>query len=148
MNDTLKTLALIPRPPSDLPQQLADAKQANTAARQTVWPDRVDTTRVIKSVLAAADAAAVKAIPLTTEQWTTRTINNSTYRVLTLKLSFEGSLANLSNLINRLYASEFDTLAVEMVTVTRVSGQTPGAANSPGLLSGTLDLAVFTQPAN
>ncbi len=145
LDDSARTLALIPVPQPDLLRQLADAKQANDLARG-IWAEKVDTTQVIKSLLSAADEAGVKAIPLTTDEWSTKTIGNSDYRILSIKVSVAGSLANLTDLINRLYGGKFTAMGIETVTLSIGEGHTGGAGNPTGSVTGTLDLAIYSQP--
>lgn len=145
LEDSGRTLALIPVPRPDLLRQLADAKQANNLARG-IWPETVDTTQIIKSVLSAADAAGVKAIPLTADEWSTKTIGDRNYGILSIKVSVEGSLANLTNLINRLYGGEFAAMGIETVALYIGEGQTTGAGSPQASVSGTLDLAIYSQP--
>ena len=141
MSDATKMLALIHAPASDLAQQLAAAQQANAAAK-AAWPAKVDSTQVVKMILATADATNVNAIPLTTDKWTTQTINNVNYRVLTIKVSFSATVDNLSAFMNRLYNSQFTTLSIQDVIVDNPTGQ------AAGTVSGTIDISIFTQSAD
>lgn len=145
LDDRARTLALIPVPPSNLLQQLADAKQASSAARG-IWPDRIDTTQIIKRLLAAADAAGVKAIPLTTDEWSTKTIGDSNYRVLSIEVSVEGSLSSLTAFLGRLYGSEFAALGIETVTLTLNEARAPVSGSAGSSVYGKINLAIFGQP--
>ncbi|MDD5288985.1 MAG: hypothetical protein PHY28_07760 [Dehalococcoidales bacterium] len=145
MDDTNKMLTLMPKPPADLQQRLADAQQANLAAKQNLLPDDVDTTQVIKTILAAADECHVNVIPLTTDSWTTVAVQGNNYRVLTISLSIEGIFADLTAFVNRFYGNEFATVVVDTFTIQQPSEQIKGPSGNNIVFTGTLELAIYTQ---
>ncbi|MBN1643935.1 MAG: hypothetical protein JW856_03870 [Dehalococcoidales bacterium] len=140
MDDISKLLALIPRPPADLQQRLADAQQANATAKQNLLPSDVDTTLIIKNVFQLADEFNIKVIPLVTDQWTMRTVGEESYRVLTVSLSIEADFADLLDFVNRLYDSEFSIVAIDRLAIDEVVN---GAA-----ISGRIELAIYTLPVS
>lgn len=147
MNDINSMLSLIPSPSADLPQRLVDAQKANLAAKQSVLAADVDTTQVIKTVLAAAGECNVNIIPLNTDAWTNVAIEGINYRVLTISLSVQGSLANLTTFVNRFYGNEFTALVVETVTINQPGQQIAGSGATGADYTGIIGLGIYTQAA-
>ena len=147
MNDTNSMLSLIPSPSADLQQRLADAQKTNSAAKQNLVPVDIDTTQVIKTVLALADECNVNVIPLNTDSWTNVAIEGINYRVLSISLSVKGSYTNLTTLVNRFYGNEFTALVVETVTINQPGQQTAGSGAAGADYTGTIGLGIYTQAA-
>jgi Tfp pilus assembly protein PilO len=145
MDDTNKMLSLIAVPPADLQQRLTDAQNANLAAKQNLLPTDVDTTQVIKSVLAVADESNVTVIPLNTDSWTNIAIEGTNYRVLTISLSVDGSFTDLASFINRFYGSDFPSLIVDTVSIHPSVQSAGGAGGISGDYTGVIQLGIYTQ---
>jgi len=140
MDDTTKMLSLITVPPGDLPQRLTDAQNANLAAKQNLLPTDVDTTQVIKTILIVADECNVNVIPLSTDSWTNVTVEGTSYRVLTISLSVEGSFDDLTTFVDRFHGNEFTSLVVDTIAIGQAGQQTGGTA-----YTGVIQLGVYTQ---
>ena len=147
MNDTNSMLSLIPSPSVDLQQRLVDAQKANLAAKQNLLAADVDTTQVIKTILAVAGECNVNVIPLNTDSWTNLAIEGINYRVLVISLSVKGSFANLTTFINRFYGNEFTSLVVETVTINQPSQQNAGSGAISADYTGVIGLGIYTQAA-
>ena len=140
MDDTTKMLSLIAAPPADLQQRLTDAQNANLAAKQNLLPIDVDTTQVIRTVLAVAVEYKVNVIPLNADSWTNIAVEGTNYRVLTISLSVDGSYTDLTAFVKRFYGSEFPALVVDTITIHQSSQQTGGSA-----YTGVIELCIYTQ---
>ncbi len=140
MNDANKMLSLIPKPPADLQQRLADTKKANQEVRQNILPSDVDTTQVLKSIMSSGEMYHVKVIPLEAGRWNTRAIVGNNYRALTISFSLEGSNADLLSFINTLYGEKYNAIGIDSLTIN--NEKTPGASTVP---KGKLDLVIYTR---
>ncbi len=136
-----QTLSLIPAPSDNVAQRLAEAQKTYDAARQDMLPEKLSSTVILKEVLAAAGEYQIKVIPITSDEWTNTTIGENSYRTLSIELNTESTFDNLVEFVRRLDSSEFSSLAVESVSIDRNS-----EAAERGMVSGILELAVFTQP--
>jgi len=142
--DVTQTLREIPKPPQDLEQRLADA-QASLAAEQSAFPGKMNTTQVINSILELADDCEVKAIPLITQPWSTEEVGQHSYYVFRLNVAIEGSLSQLLTFVDKLENSEFETLVVEGLRVTRVTEQLEETAEGTVPVTASLDLAIYAR---
>lgn len=140
--DVTQTLREIPEPPQDLEQRLA-AAQASLAAEQSAFPSKMNTTQVINSILELADDCKVKAIPLITQPWSTEEVGQHDYYVFRLNVAVEGSLSQLLTLVGKLENSEFETLVVERLEVTRVNDQPEETAEGTVPVTASLGLAIY-----
>jgi len=110
-------IAGIPEPAADLAPRLA-AAEAGLAAVPTTYPGKPNRTQVINRILTLADQYKVKAIPLSTQDWTPET-NAGGYIVFRLHLSARGNFAPLADFVRALEKGMFGSpLAVEGVAVT------------------------------
>ena len=146
INDVARTLAQIPEPPEDLEQRLATA-QASLAAEQGTFPDKMNITRIINTILEQADDCEVKAIPLVTDPWSIENVGEHGYYVFRLNVAVEGSLSHLLSFISKLEKGEFKTLIVEDLSITRVTEQSEEESVPEGTMpvNASLDLAIYTR---
>jgi len=142
--DVTQTLREIPELPQDLEQRLA-AAQASVAAEQSAFPGKMNTTQVINSILELADDCEVKAIPLITQPWSTEKVRQHDYYVFRLNVAVEGSLSQLLTFVDKLENSEFETLVVEGLEVTRVTEQLEKTAEGTVPFIASLDLAIYAR---
>jgi hypothetical protein len=140
--DVTQTLREIPEPPQDLEQRLATA-QASLTAEQSAFPGKMNTTQVINSILELADDCEVKAIPLITQPWSTEKVGQHDYYVFRLNVAVEGSLSQLLTFGGKLENSEFETLVVERLEVTRVTDQPEETVEGTVPVTASLDLAIY-----
>jgi len=139
--EATRTLAQTPRPPQDLEQRLAAAR-ASLAAEQSAFPSQLNSTQVINAILKLADDCQVKAIPIATQPWSVENIGGG-YHVFRFNISIRGSFSQLTGFVSELENGEFETLAIEKLSVIRVAGQTEGEIIP---ITARLDLAIYTQP--
>ncbi len=151
ITEVTQTLSEIPEPPQSLEQRL-EAAQANLAVEQSVFPDQVNTTRVIDTILRLADECEVKAIPLVTDPWSLENIGEHSYYVFRLNVAVEGSFSQFIIFVSKLENGEFDTLIVENISVTRLSQQSEeesvedeSVAEEIIPVMASLDIAIYTQ---
>jgi len=151
ITEVTQALSEIPEPPQNLEQRL-EAAQANLAVEQSVFPDQVNTTRVIDTILRLADECEVKAIPLVTDPWSLENIGEHSYYVFRLNVAVEGSFSQFIIFVSKLENGEFDTLIVENISVTRLSQQSEeesvedeSVAEEIIPVMASLDIAIYTQ---
>jgi len=146
ITEVTQTLSEIPEPLQNLEQRL-EAAQVSLAVEQSVFPSKINTTRVIDTILRLADDCQVKAIPLVTEPWSIENIGEHGYYVFRLNLVVEGSFSQLVIFVSRLENGEFNTLIVENISLARVSQQSEEEDVTEGTIPimASLDLAIYTQ---
>ena len=137
INDATLLLAQIPPLPQDLEQQLASA-QANLIAEQSTFPTRMNSTRIINTILRLADECQVKAIPLVTQPWTQVDIGEHKYNVFRLNLAVTGDFIQLVSFISKLENGEFKTLIIDDLSVNRASEDNRGT-----VIDASVDLAIY-----
>ena len=148
ITNATQTLAEIPEPPQNLEQRLADAR-ASLATEQSAFPNnQMGSTEVVNTILKLANDCAVMAVPLVTQPWSTEDIGDHSYHVLRLNVAAKGSFSQLVSFVSKLENTEFKTLIVENVSVTRVSEQSEEGIAPEGIIPvvASLDLAIYTQP--
>jgi len=140
-------LAEIPPPLADLESQLADARTELDAAKQ-VFPDRLNSTLIINSILRLADEIGVKAIPLVTQPWATESVNEEAYFVFRLHVAVAGTFTQLSSFLSRLENGENETLFLEYVTVDSVNESFRGDGDYASTIpvDASLEIAVYSRP--
>ncbi|MFC1967505.1 hypothetical protein ACFLV2_02585 [Chloroflexota bacterium] len=148
---TTATLALaqLPVPPVDLEQRLATANAGLEAARDN-FPDAMNSTRIIDSLLKLAESSGVKAVPLVTQAWTQQKVGEHDYNVFRLNLTVEGSFSDFTGFLNKVEIESYATLVVEDLRLSRPEepSEEESAASRPetgDLISASLDIIVFTQ---
>lgn len=144
ISEASQTLREIPEPAEDLEQRLAAAQTA-LAAAQGSFPSQINTTQVINSVLTLADSYGVKAIPMETQPWLIETVGEHEYSVFRLNVAAQGSLSQLQTFIGELEKSEFKTLVMEGIEVSRDTKQTAENEGGIGPFTASLNLAIYTQ---
>ncbi len=147
INDVALLLEQMPEPPRELEQRLASA-QDNLTAEQKAFPGEMNSTQVINNILKLADECQVKAIPLVTEPWSAVKIGEQDYYLFRLNVAVEGSFSNLVSFTGKLENEVFETLVVENLSVTRITGQSGEGTVPEGNIpvSASLDLAIYTGP--
>ncbi len=123
MTDASSLISLLPGPPQDLEQRLAEAQQS-LATEMEAFPSGTDSTRVINYILELADRLGIKAIPLLTQPWAVEKVGKHDYHVFRLNVAAEGSLAQLTDFITELESGTYKTLILEELTVSTDSAQT------------------------
>jgi len=144
--DVRQTLTQIPGPPQDLEQQL-EAAQASLAAEQSAFPSKMNSTRVINTILELADDCEVKAKPLVTQPWSIENVGEHDYYVLRLNVAAEGSFSQLVSFISKLENGDFETLIMEDLSVARVSEQSEEENVPDGTIpvTASLDMAIYAR---
>lgn len=139
LSDASRALSLLPQGEADLKARLAEAQRQQIAVREDLFPSDVDTTQVIAAVLRAADEEGVEVVPLATERWVERRVEETLFNVFRVRLSVSGELEDVLALAGRLEQTQFRSLAVENLSVNR-------ADEAGGHVSGTMDMAVYEMP--
>lgn len=140
-------LAAIPKVSQDLGERLATA-QANLAATQREFPQKMNSTRVVNTILSLADGCKVKAIPLVTESWSTEKVGEHDYQVFRLNVAVEGTFSQVVSFVSHLENGELKTLIVEDLSATVVS-EPPGERSFPEgtvPITARLSLTIYARP--
>ena len=140
-------LALIPPSPTDLAQRQA-AASAGLDKEKNTFPDQMNSTRIVNAVLKLAEAAGVKAVPMSTQPWTTQTINRTDYPVFRLSIAAKGTFPQLADFLNRLENGEPGTLVIANLKVDRVTGPPANDGGDGDTLEvdASLNIAVYARP--
>lgn len=136
----------IPARPADLEQRLATARAELDTVGNTL-PEKLNSTRIVNTILRLADDIGVKAIPLVTQPWTTKGSDNYTYSVFRLNVAVTGTFTQLVTFLSRLENGELQTLVMENLSVRRADGQS-GEEATPGNtihINASLDIAIYSQ---
>ena len=139
------TLSLIPLPPADLEQQLADAEDSLWAIKDTL---KIDTniTRIVNGILRLGDETGVKAIPLSTQPWVIQHISNQDYSVFRIDMAITGNFTQMADFLNRLENGEPETLILEYVKIEKAPGSFLSESPGEGPISADIRLAIYTLP--
>jgi Tfp pilus assembly protein PilO len=138
--------AQIPARPADLEEQMA-AVQAELDTVGNTLPEKLNSTRIINTILRLAEDIGVKAIPLVTQPWTNKGSDNYTYSVFRLNVAVTGTFTELVTFLSRLENGELQTLVMENLSVSRADEQS-GEEATPGNTTGinaSLDIAIYSQ---
>jgi Tfp pilus assembly protein PilO len=119
--DATGELALIPLPPSDLDEQLANAQDTLWEMQESFAID-TNNTRIVNGILRLAEENGVTAIPLSTQDWTLTKILKQDYSVFRIEIAATGNYTQMVNFLYQLENDEPKTLVLENVTVEKVSG--------------------------
>lgn len=138
-----RTLAQLPPPPADLEQRLT-ALLSDFEATRDSFPDRLNTTRVINSILRLAEDTGVKAIPLITQPWRTESFSDHDYSVFRMDISVTGTFTKTVDFINRLENGEPDTLLIESMAFSRADEETAEEGTIP--VEASLAVVVYARP--
>jgi Tfp pilus assembly protein PilO len=150
IENSARSLSLLPTPQAGLEQQLADITAANARAQQTLSNNSLNSTAVIDSLLILADNCNLKVTPLTTQSWINKKVADSSYRALPLELQVEGSLGGLIDFVKMIDDSQkYPNLLISEMDIENdsVPSDNLGPAASPvtGQLSVTI---VIRTPPN
>jgi len=137
INDSSRALSLLPQVPKDLKQRLEAAQLANLLAKEGVFPGEVNTTDVISTVFKAADANKVTIIPFSTDPWREKKVESRVFLVFRLSLKVEGNYSGLLGFIRQLEETDFHSMVIESLDVTKSETGTEK-------ISGMVDLALYT----
>ena len=139
------TLSLLPQPPADLDQQLADAEDSLWAIKNTLKID-ANITRMVNSILRLGDETGVKVIPLSTQPWAKDHISNQDYLVFRIDIAVSGNFTQMTEFLNRLENGEPKTLVLEYLRVEKASGSSLSESPVEGPVSADIRLAIYTLP--
>jgi len=139
-------LMLIPSPPADLEQRLA-AAQAALSATKNAFPEKLNTTQIVNTILELADDVGVKAIPLVTQPWTTESINEHDYSVFRFDVVVRGTSEQLAGFLRRLEHDEIETLVIENLSVNKENEASVKVSISKAAtrINASLSIAVYAQ---
>jgi hypothetical protein len=142
-NEVAQMLAQIPPSPTDLAERLSEAQSDYTAAQDS-FPDLLNTTSIIDTVLKLAAEAEVKAIPIITQPWTIEDIGGQDYAVFRLSVTASGGFAGLADFIEQLETGNPPTLVIESMLLERATDIIEEPAMPPYEVK--LEIAVFARP--
>ncbi len=147
ISEVTKALGEIPKPAGDLDEQLV-AAQAGLAAEQGEFPGKLNSTRVINTILSIADDCGVRVTPLVTEPWLTEEVGEHDYLVFRLNIAVEGSFQQMASFVSQLENSELKTLLIEDLSVARADEQPEGEGITQTTVpvSAGLSLTIYTRP--
>ncbi len=142
-----QSLTSIPAPPADLEERLAKAQTGLHAANQT-FPDRLNSTHIINSILLLAEDTGVKAIPLITQPWNIQSINDINFSVFRLNISVRGTFSKVSGFLDRLENGEQETLVLEYAAIDSINVPFGGevAHDDTAQVVAQFDIAVYSRP--
>ncbi|MBN1160479.1 MAG: hypothetical protein JXA17_00810 [Dehalococcoidales bacterium] len=135
-------LALIPLPPPDLEEQLADAEDRLWALEETLDIDS-NITRIVNKILRLAEETGVKAIPLSTLPWAREVYENQDYSVFRIDLEVSSNFTQMVAFLNLLENGEPGTLVLEHVNVEKESGSFLFESPNEGSISGNIRIAIY-----
>lgn len=147
ISEATQALAQIPLPPTDLEPRLA-AAQTSLGSVNSTFPGELNSTRIINTILRLADEVGIRAIPLTTQPWTTESVNEEDYSVFRLNIAATGTFTRLSSFLSRLESGELETLVMERVKVDSINELFRGEDSYGDAIqvSARLEIAVYSRP--
>ena len=147
ITESTQALALIPPPPADLEAQVADARTALDGAKN-VFPEQLNSTRIIDYLLKLADEAGVKAIPLLTQPWAVQSVGGKDYSILRLQVAVSGIYNNMFYFLSGLESGDFETLVMERVIVNGITApfKGDGTYGDSVRIDAQFEIAVYSQP--
>ncbi len=139
-------LTQIAPPPADLDQRLA-AAQADWDAARNAFPEKLNTTQIVNTVLELADDVGVKAIPLVTQPWTTESVNEHGYSVFRFNTAVTGTSEQLTSFLRQLENNGIKTLIMENLSVNKENESSVKESISEGItrINASLEIAVYVQ---
>ncbi len=145
--DANRLLSLLPRPPQDLEQRLAEAEKS-LATEMEAFPSGIDSTKLINYILELADGLGIKAIPLLTQPLAVEKVGKREYYVFRLNIAVEGSFARLTDFVTELESGVYKTLILEELTVSidsaqAIQGQIVATESFP--VTADINLAFYAQ---
>jgi Tfp pilus assembly protein PilO len=139
-------LALIPVPPADLDDQLADAEDRLWALEDFLNID-TNITRIINRILRLAEETGVKAIPLSTQSWAFERYKDQDYSTFRVDLAISGNFTQMMDFLNQLENGEPETLVLEHVNVEKEPGSFLFESPNEGLIDAEIGIAVYASAA-
>jgi hypothetical protein len=136
-------IADTPAPPSDLAAGLAAAR-AGLAEAEAALPASIERNDVVDYIINLADKYRVEAIPLIVEGWSPES-PGSPYNILKLNVTATGRLDGVTGLLAALQASEYPSLTISDLSITRVDS--PDNSNGFGdatLVAAGMNIALYT----
>ncbi len=142
-----QALALVPQPPADLEQRLTLAQEELYTANSSL-PRYTNSTRIINMILRLAEKVGVKAVPLTTQPWTSEKVQGQGYSVFRLDMAVTGTFTQLSTFLSGLEKGKPETLVIEYASVDSAPGlsEEESAASDNVQVNASLKVAVFCLP--
>jgi hypothetical protein len=138
-----------PSPSADLDKQLEKVKSENQAIKQSLSAKSADSTEIIAALLDAAASCDVKSNNLSTDKWSDKNIGDTTFRLMPVNISLQGSLSDILNLVEKIEdKSAFPSLVIENLSIDEAGGQAiqnSGTASSPPV-SAKLTAMLVTRP--
>ena len=145
--ESTQALALIPVPPADLETRLADARTGLEEVKN-VFPEQLNSTRIIDYILKLADEVGVKAIPLLTQPWAVQPVEGKDYSILRLQVAVAGTYNEMFSFLNGLESGDYETLVMERVTVNGITTafREGGTYGDSIRIDAQFEIAVYSQP--
>src|SRR4030042_1477849 len=143
--EATSVLALIPLPPADIDEQLADAQDNLWEVQDTFTIDTND-TRIVNGILRLAEEAGVIAIPLSTQPWTLEQVLDQDYSVFRINLEVTGNYTQMVSFLSRLENSDPRTLILEQLTVEKASGGLLLENTVEGPITANIRIAIYAPP--
>ena len=142
-----EALAQISPQPADLETKLLNA-QTDLEEAKGFFPENLNSTQIIETILKLAADVGVKAIPLITQPWTTESIKGEEYSLLRLHISAKGSFHQVSDFLSHLENGEISTLVMEYVTVDSLTATFGREYENDDIVpvNTRLEIAVYSQP--
>lgn len=140
------SLALIPVPPADLDEQLADAEDRLWTLEETLNADS-NIVRIVNSILRLAEETGVKAIPLSTQPWAVERYESQDYSVFRIDLAVSGNFTQIVSFLDRLENGQPETLVLEHVNVEKESGSFMLEDPNEGPINADIRIAVYAPAA-
>jgi hypothetical protein len=142
-----RALATLPKPAGDLDKQLVAAR-ARLAAAESLLPPDIDGTLVIDTILRLASNSSTTAVPLGTTPWRDVKVQQHTFRTMGLNVSASGDMSNIVKLIRSLEGTEFATLTIDELSITRAKPKDipEGVGGVP--VTAVLNLSLYARAAS
>ena len=147
VSETIQILAQTPPRPTDQTQRLA-AAQTSLEAEENAFPDQLNSTRIVNTILRLADDIGIKAIPLVTQAWTTIGINGHSYSVFRLDVSATGNFTPVTDFLSQLETIDIETLVIDYLAIDRITTPPWGEGVSENITEviANLDISVYSRP--
>ena len=138
-------LALIPIPPANLEEQLANAQDSLWEMQEAFAID-TNNTRIVNSILRLAENNGITAIPLSTQDWTLAKVLEQNYAVFRIEIAATGNYTPMVNFLSQLENGEPSTLILENVSIEKVSGGYLLEETVEGPVEATIGIAIYAPP--
>jgi hypothetical protein len=135
IDEGTQELISLPLPSPDLQRQLEEAKNANQATRASISADTINSTNIIDALLNTAEVCDLRSDNLSTEKWSSKSIGDSSYRLMPIDLNLKGTISNLVTFIEKLENNPtFPSLVIENLSIAdsgEANMRTAGLNSSP-----------------